>query len=127
MPSSASFLSLYTYHLAQAKLSAIHGLVGPVILFTEATNKELKKNPKERELKNSPMLMVFIPSGHSLRKKSNCPIYIKASPDSTMKNCGTNQNTFSGILAVGSSAKPCECANEYCTAVMGAIYKSYGG
>ncbi|CAA7391659.1 unnamed protein product [Spirodela intermedia] len=40
--------------------------------------------------------MVFIPLGHSLRKKSSWPMYAKASPDPTRRNCGISQNTLMG-------------------------------
>ncbi|OAY81728.1 hypothetical protein ACMD2_20683 [Ananas comosus] len=80
--------------------SASHALRPPlpVTLCTIDTSTELTKNPSESVLRNNPVLMVFIPFGHSRKKKSSCPMYVKASPAPTRKNCGISQNTLSRIV-----------------------------
>ncbi|GER28030.1 phenylalanine--tRNA ligase beta subunit, partial [Striga asiatica] len=107
---SLTLFSLYSYHLAFTKnspkftalnpassqSSASHGLSPPpATLCTTLTRTELTKNPNDSVLKKSPVLIVFIPPGHSLRKKSSCPMYVSASPDPTSTNCGTSQKTLS--------------------------------
>ncbi|KAM0071487.1 hypothetical protein Hdeb2414_s0001g00025851 [Helianthus debilis subsp. tardiflorus] len=74
--------------------------------LSPVTNNELKKNPNESVLENNPVLIFFIPLGHSFKKKSSCPMYVNASPDPTKKNCGINQHTLSGTTFEGSSTKP---------------------
>uniref|UniRef100_A0A0A9GLG7 Uncharacterized protein n=1 Tax=Arundo donax TaxID=35708 RepID=A0A0A9GLG7_ARUDO len=59
------------------------------------TSSVLKKNPSAQVLRNSPVLMVFMPLGHSRRKKSSCPMYVNASPAPTSTNWGMSRNTVS--------------------------------
>ena len=46
------------------------------------------------------MLMVFIPLGDPVMKKSSWPVYMKASPEPTKKNCGIKRKTLIGKLEV---------------------------
>lgn len=46
------------------------------------------------------MLIVFIPFGDCVMKKSSWPVYMKASPEPTRKNCGMRRNTVIGSVVV---------------------------
>ena len=62
------------------------------------------KNPSESVVKNSPVLIVFMLFGDLVMKKSSCPVYMKASPEPTRKNCGMSKKTLigKGLVEVGS-------------------------
>lgn len=72
----------------------------PVTLFTTDTKKLLMKNPSERVVRKSPVLIVLIPFGDYVMKKSSWPVYMKASPDPTKKNWGINMKTLVGNVPV---------------------------
>lgn len=69
-----------------------------VTFLTTDTKKLLTKKPRERVVKKRPVLMVFIPLGDCVMKKSSWPVYMNASPAPTRKNCGIRRKTLMGRL-----------------------------
>lgn len=76
----------------------------PVTAFTIETKRLLTKKPRDKVLRKRPVLIVFIPLGDLVMKKSSCPVYMKASPEPTRKNCGINKNTLIGRVPVALCA-----------------------
>nr|GLL45265.1 hypothetical protein ACMD2_20683 [Ipomoea trifida] len=89
-------------------------LADVTFLITD-TRKLLTKKPRERVVKKRPVLMVFMLFGDWVRKKSSWPVYMKASPDPTRKNCGIRAETaIPTVERTRPSAILCKLVNPAC-------------